>query len=155
LDFTKKSSFTAASLVGRLGKPEVSQIAFCRIDNFVYWNGCVERDTDLHPAVPDDMRVVDKPIPDVDQVESGRDILGADNNARAPVGDIADAAIEAVCSIGKGNDAAQQDTISPLGPPLDRRTHRTWWSGHIALLGGAVIRARANCKFSTGMGLNA
>ena len=141
--------------MGRLEKPEVFQIAFCRIDNFVDRNGFVERDTDLHPAVPDHMRVVDKPIPDVDQVESGRDILFADNNARARVGDIADAAIEAVCSIGKGNDAAQQNTISPLGPPLDRRRHGIWWSDHIALLGGAVIRARANCNFSTDIGLNA
>ena len=72
------------------------------------------------------MRVVDNAIPDVDQVEPGRDILVGDNNARARVCDIADAAIEAVCSIGKGNDAAQQDTISPLGPPLDRRRHGTW-----------------------------
>jgi hypothetical protein len=52
------------------------------------------------------LRIVDKPIPDVDQVESERDILAPDNNARARVGDIANAAIEAVCSVGKGNDAA-------------------------------------------------
>jgi hypothetical protein len=150
-----KNFLTAASLVSRLGKPEVSQIALCRIDNFVYWNCPVKSDTDLHPVVPNDMRVVNKTIPDVDQVESGRDILVADNNASARVGDIADAAIEAMCSIGKGNDAAQQDTISPLGSPLDGRRHGTGGLGHVALLGGVVIRACANCKFPTGIGLNA
>ena len=58
--------------MGRPGKPEVSQIALRRIDNFVYWNGIIERDTDLGPTVPDDLRVVDKPIPDVDQVKTER-----------------------------------------------------------------------------------
>lgn len=140
---------------GPPGKARGISISFVPDRQFVYWNGFFEHDTDLYPAVPDDMRVIDKTIPDVDQVESGRDILVSDNNARARVGDIADAAIETVCSIGKGNDAAQQDAISPLGPPLDRRRHGAGGLGHIALLVGRLLGARANRKYPTGIGFDA